>query len=113
LAPLFVETRGNLLVVSNADALHTAIIRSLDTEAPALVATEVLGFRHGIARVGYETLMSHLDFINNGYRDDPDRAPYFFSENVLSLGQALARVEEVRVTRHRESGILRETVEYE
>ena len=112
LAPLFVETRGNLLVVSNADALHTAIIRSLDAEAPTLVATEVLGFRHGIARVGYETLMSHLDFINNGYSDDPERAPHFFSENVLSLGQALARVEEVRVTRQHESGLLRETVEY-
>ncbi len=113
LAPLFVETRGNLLVVSNANALHTAIVRSLEAEPPTLVATEVLGFRHGIARVGYKTLMSHLDFINNGYRDDPDRAPYFFSENVLSLGQALARVEEVRVTRHDETGILRETVEYE
>ncbi len=113
LAPLFFETRGKLLVVSNADALHTAIVRSLETEPPNLVATEVLGFRHGIARVGYETLMSHLDFINNGYGDDPDRAPYFFSENVLGLGQALARVEEVRVTRHHESGILRETVEYE
>lgn len=113
LAPLFVETRGNLLVVSNADALHTAIVRSLDVEAPSLLATEILGFRHGIARVGYETLMRHLDFINNGYGDDPQRAPYFFSENVLSLGQALARVEEVRVTRHHETGILRETVEYE
>jgi len=112
-APLFVETRGNLLLVSNADALLTAIVRSLDTEAPSLLATEILGFRHGIARVGYETLMRHLDFINNGYGDDPQRAPYFFSENVLSLGQALARVEEVRVTRHHAPGILRETVEYE
>lgn len=98
LAPLAVAVRGRELFVANSPELLVSV---LNADNPAVESSPLIHaavFRRTREQANYETLMSHLDYLQYGrYRSQQNRVPDLFSENIASLGRTLQRVESMSV----------------
>jgi hypothetical protein len=110
---LFFAVSGRYLLVSNSLASLGAVLTRMTQPAAEPGASFAAGLRHGQERGNYARLMSHLDFLQGGQVfGNQQREPYFFSENIASLSQALVRVDSVSRRVRDEGDSVSDTVIY-
>jgi len=115
LGRLVLAIDGNRLVLGDsADLVYAVLARRAQ---PAVAgAVYQAGWRHAQELANFGRISRLIDFPE--LRAVPDgapeqgRQPLFYSENLASLGQALARVDSATVTRHDSGPLVRESVIY-
>ncbi len=115
LTRMAVAIRGPLLVVSDSPEMLAAVLRRASVAPSPTGAVYAVGFRHSREGENFARMMRWLDYpaIHNESGDAGEsREPRFFSENIASLSQALARVESATVVRQRSGAVVKETVTY-
>jgi hypothetical protein len=117
LTPLAVAARGHLLVVGNGNTPVVAVLKRLSSPTGNDGATYAAGFRHAGQRqslVGMTRLIEAALARQFGGGGEPGgHEPWFFSENLASLSQALARVESESIVVHERGPLVSQTVTYQ
>ncbi len=108
--PLVVVSRGRFLIVGDSRELVDAIVRKIGA-APAAGAVYAAAWRHTRELGNFERMMKLIDAPQIPAGAD-EREPMFFSENLLSLGRVLRRVQSAEIAVHDAGSMLRETVVY-
>ncbi|HWD00201.1 MAG TPA: hypothetical protein VG456_25755 [Candidatus Sulfopaludibacter sp.] len=96
-----VTVHGNLLLISNSDALLGEVTARLNARVGASNSTAVAVFRHAHARPGYQRLMSAVD-----------RTAGFFSTDLVSLSEVFRDISVVEIRTQDQGARVRETVSY-
>jgi hypothetical protein len=116
LAPLAVATPGRFLIVANASELLLAVLSRMSNAPEAQGGVYAAGFRHARER---ENLVRMVRLIETpfaqrlGAEQEPGgHTPLFFSENLASLSQALARMESESIVVHDRGPVVLQTVTY-
>ncbi|HXE89454.1 MAG TPA: hypothetical protein VNK82_00670 [Terriglobales bacterium] len=114
LTRLAVAASGRLLLVSDSPEMLVSVLRRASTASAPTDAVYAAGFRHGRENENFARMMRWMDYpaIHAESGDAESRPPRFFSENIASLSQALARVESATVVRRRSAAAVRESVRY-
>ena len=87
---LAVAERGRLVFAANDSAMLAAVLDRGSSPAVAAEASYAAGFRHGLERDRFAAMTRFLDHTAAAAEN---HEPLFFSENLASLSQTLARVE--------------------
>ncbi len=112
LRPLFLAIRGNLLLMSDSDAMMSAALARADRPANGGPAIYRAGFRHDREADNYAAAMAHLDFLEGRNPLQTPRQPSLFADNIGSLSRTLSRVGTVDITRRDLGTYVEETVLY-
>ncbi len=104
---------GRWLTIGTSPEL-TAAIFARRNRAAGDGAVYAAGWRHVRELPNFERMFRLIDFpqIPPAVGPEQERQPMFFSENVASLGRALARVQSANVAVHDAGTMLRENVVY-
>ncbi len=89
-----VTERGRLLFVANDPALLAAVLDATSKPAASLEGAYAAGFRHALERSRFVSVMR---FVDNAAAGSENREPLFFSENLASLSDTLARVDSASI----------------
>jgi hypothetical protein len=117
LGTLAMAVDGNRLIVGNSTELVNAVF-ARRTQPAVAGAVYQAGWKHSRELPNFERISRLIDFpqISPAGPDGADaaqgREPLFYSENVASLGRALARVDTATITVHDLGPMLREIVLY-
>lgn len=104
--------QGSVLLVSNSPRLEQAILQNANATA-GQPASYVAGYNHMVEWPNYQRLFSLLDKPQTLARPEGAGAPpLFFSGNVRSLGDTLARLEQATIQSHDAGTTVTETVRY-
>jgi hypothetical protein len=109
LESLQVAERGRLLFVANDPAMLASMLALVAKRPPDLEATYVGGFRHRVERARFASLTRLVDYTTGMGQD---REPRFFSENLVSLSETLARVESASIVERDAGARVHQTVVY-
>jgi hypothetical protein len=104
---------GRWLIAGTSPELASAIFARRNRTA-AEGAVYAAGWRHARELPNFERMFRLIDFpqIPPAAGPEQERQPMFFSENLASLGRALARVESANIAVHDAGTMLRESVIY-
>jgi hypothetical protein len=121
LGALAMAVDGNRLILGNSSDLVASVLARRGQPAAA-GAAYAAGWRHARELPNFERMTRMIDFPQIHVESpggaaaagDPaqGREPMFYSENVASLGRALARVDAATITIHDVGSMLREAVVY-
>jgi hypothetical protein len=94
LEPVAVAERGRLLFIASDPALLAAVLDAASRPAVAMEGAYAAGFRHAAERGRFASLMRLVD---HAAAATENREPLFFSENLASLSDTLARVDSAAI----------------
>jgi hypothetical protein len=107
-------TEGKVLMVGNSAELLGRVRAQLGRPAAQQVAAYVAQFRHGQERQNFLRMARLIDTpLAAEQRRAGQREPRFFSENIVSLGQTLGRVQTESIAVRDTGTAVYETVTYE
>jgi hypothetical protein len=110
---LFIAANGRVLIVANSQQLLTAM-QGRAAAIPVLAgATYAARFLHARELPNFQRMMTLMDYpaLRSGSGDA--REPFFFSENISSLGQTLSRVQTVFLESHDDGTTVTQNVMYQ
>ena len=103
------KTNGRVLVLADSDSM----LNSIRTGGqPIASGTYVAVYRHAEELGNFTRMMTMLDYTRPAENAGNQREPQLYSENVASLGRALARVESASITVHDTGATVPQTVVY-
>ena len=115
-APVSTPALGNLLILTNSEALLTELLKATaqpvaeDSRPESVIA----GFDHASQRAPYARLTSLIDATNSAPAGaDTPAAPAYFSGNLRSLSDAFASLRSERLVERRDNLTVRQTVTYQ
>jgi hypothetical protein len=118
LGKLVMAADGRRLMLSDSSDLIAAI-QARSAQPAAAGAVYAAGWRHAQELTSFERMTRLIDFpqiriVPPGPGGDQPaaREPMFYSENIASLGRALARVQSVTISTHDTGPLVREDVVY-
>jgi len=113
LLPLFVSTRGPILIVANDETLMQQLLSNAARGSQENAAMLIAGFRHAKERTNFDSLFRVIDR-PHGISDQgsTSQSPQFFSNNISSLSTTLADLADVKVNVRSDGDKLRQTVTY-
>jgi hypothetical protein len=106
---LAVATRGPLLFLANDPALLRAVLESTSKPAVTIRGEYAAGFRHALERARFARVMR---FVDHAAALRENREPLFFSENLVSLSEALFRVDSASIVVRDAGTTVSQTVTY-
>ena len=110
LARPWVTASGRVLIIATAEELMTAMAgRRRTSVVPG--AQYAMRFLHARELPRFQRMMTLIDYPALQGAGDP-REPQFFSENIVSLGRTLGRVDSVFLESHDDGGAVKQTVVY-
>jgi hypothetical protein len=112
LGTLMFAIRGRVLFLSNDPRLLGAVLDHAGTAPQAGTLTYLAGFRHLRERPNYDRVMAALDFTSSA-GTVRGGAPAFFTGNIASLSDVLAKVVEIHVTEEERGAATLQTVNYQ
>lgn len=116
LAPLAVAVRGHILVVGSDSDPVVAVLKRLPNAPGKDGGVYAAGFRHGAERGDLVKMTRLIEApLARQVGGGPERGghePWFFSENLASFSQTLARVESESIVVHDLGPLVFETVTY-
>ena len=114
LGQLAIAIDGRLLVAGNSAEMVSAVFSRRSRTGAAGGAVYAAGWRHARELPNFERMMRMIDFpqIPPAGEGANAREPMFYSENIASLGRALARVDTATIMVHDAGTMLHESVEY-
>jgi hypothetical protein len=114
-----VAERGRLLFLANDPALMAAVLDATSRPAVAMEGAYAAGFRHTIERGRFASVMRFVDHSLRGPQspgaafDQPEsHQPLFFSENLASLSDTLARVDSASIVVRDRGATVSQTLTY-
>ena len=111
---LAVGERGAVLFVANdPELLATVLEAAAKPQAPLQQSVEGAfagGFRHAVERGRFASMMRLID---NAGGASENREPLFFSDNLVSLSETLARVQSASIVVRDRGTTVSETVTYQ
>ena len=112
LQPLAIATSGRTLIVANRKELLEAMLAGLSNQ-PAAGARYAAAYRHSRELPNFIKMLRLIDNPLNKEATQQDQPePAFFSGNIASLGQALARIDSESLAVHDTGGIVTQSVIY-
>jgi hypothetical protein len=109
---LSVATTGNTLIIANSDAVRQTMmgLASRTPQTPgAAYAARIL---HARELPKFERMMRLIDYPTLRAGPGDAREPFFFSENLGSLGHALSRIDSLTIESHDDGRIVRQLAVY-
>jgi hypothetical protein len=110
------SAQGRLLFIGKSDRSLQPVLARVSRAAGSQGASYAAGYRHSREFANYTRMMRLMDFPSTGQpaedENAPPREPQFFSENVASIGTALARVRSASIAVHERGPALVQTVTY-
>jgi hypothetical protein len=99
LRTLLAAVRGKYLIVSDDDALISAMLANVNRKIEANPATYVAGFDHGREKENFSCFAAAVDRPDIGQQGSQGnaRTPQFFSENIASLSSTLSAISSERI----------------
>ncbi|MGH9628457.1 MAG: hypothetical protein ACRD7E_08985, partial [Bryobacteraceae bacterium] len=111
--------QGRVLVLADTPEMLKAVSAKLSSSPAgppsASEAAYAAGYRHGRELEPFTKMMSMIDHSTQAQwmpEGDSAREPFFFSENVASLGRALGRVESAAIIVHDNGRLVPQTITY-
>jgi hypothetical protein len=111
LARPWVAASGRVLIIATAEDLMTAIAGRNAAPLALPGAQYTMRYLHARELPGFQRMMTLIDYPSLKAAGD-QREPQFFSENILSLGRTLGRVDSVFLESHDDGGAVKQTVVY-
>jgi hypothetical protein len=100
---------GRVLVLADSDSM----LNSIRTGGQQIASgTYAAVYRHAQELGNYTKMMTMLDYTRPAEGGGDQREPQLYSQNVASLGRALARVESTSITVHDTGATVPQTVVY-
>ena len=111
---LAVAVQGRYLLISDDEALLNAMLGGLNQPVTSEPAAFVAGFNHGRERRNLSRLAEELDQPDASTSNlrGSERAPQFFSGNVASLSETMARISAETIVIHDDGRRVTQTVSY-
>jgi hypothetical protein len=110
LGSLAIAVRGHRLFVSNDSGLLAGVLKRENAAVSAGAFNYAAGARYQRERPNFQTMMAALDYSSPG--EQSNRAPKFFSGNLMSLSEVLSGITELRITEERKGLATIQTVTY-
>jgi hypothetical protein len=112
LAPLTLATNGRILVIAGSRELLEGMLAGLSNQPSAPAARYSAAYRHSEELPNFIKMMRLIDapLTKETTSDQPE--PAFFSGNIASLGQTLARVDSQSITVHDTGTIVTQSLVY-
>jgi hypothetical protein len=112
--PLSAAVRGKYLLVSDSPALMESVLSNFSRKSDRKPAQLLAGFSHQRERDNFIRFARLIDRPNVAMNTmGTERAPQFFSDNIVSLSSTLSAVSAEKVEVRGDGGAVRQTVTYE
>lgn len=111
LARPWVAASGRVLIIASSEDLLTAMSGRASAQPVLPGAQYAMRYLHARELPNFQRMMTLID--HPALKDAGDqREPLFFSENILSLGRTLSRIDSVSLESHDDGGAVRQKVVY-
>jgi hypothetical protein len=115
LSPLVTSVRGHYLLIADDPTLIDSVLANFNHKSDVKPAVFIAGFNHQREQANFARFSAVVDRPNLAPSNSPgmERQPQFFSENMVSLSSALARISAEKIIVHDEGNKVLQTVTYE